>query len=265
MKVQTLGLDSEIADDAEKQSDKTMGFWRRQFSAEPSRKQRIFDWAYGVVIPTACVVLDPIVFKTGFVGRPLLSDFRPFAYLLSATSILVMVAWLLWGKRLSGFCAPVSGLFISGSLVSALVGIVLLPFSAFGVLFFGLGLLGFTPLFAALVYLRNGVRAYRSVPHTDGAFYAAILAGLFSLVVPYVANAEIDRSLSRLLRGDEATIRRETTKLSLVWPLADFRPIASEYFIVDGETDESRKNELKSAYEKLTGERLDTDAPVLMD
>lgn len=265
MKIESLHLDFQTLSDIEAGSlmDEPQGFWKRQFRQEPTEKQRVFDWAYGVVIPTVCVVLDPIVFKTDF-GRPLLAGYRPFAYLLSAVSILAMAAWLLWGKRLSGFCAPIAGLFIFGSLVSSVVGVVLFPFSVIGV-FFVIGVLGFTPLFAALVYLRNGARAYRSVPSTDGAFYAALLAGIFSLVVPYVVNAEINRSISRLLRGNETTIRWETTKLRFVWPLADFDPIASQYLSVSEESDSSRKNELKVAYEKLTGEQIDAAVHRAMD
>src|SRR5215203_824983 len=143
--------------------DEPQGFWKRRFSQEPTRKQRIFDWAYGVVIPLICVAADPIIFRTsGPYGSGLLGSARPFAYLLSAASILAMAAWLLWGERLRWLAAPMAGLFFVGGGVSLLVGLILIPFSVIGLIFFLVGLLGFTPLLSSVVFLRNGLRAYRS-------------------------------------------------------------------------------------------------------
>jgi hypothetical protein len=71
-----------------------LGYWKRQFAEEPTYKQRVFDWLFGVIIPTICVAADPIVFR-GFEGG-LLATYRPFAYILSFISILSMTAFLLW-------------------------------------------------------------------------------------------------------------------------------------------------------------------------
>ena len=45
-----------------------MRFWTRQFHLEPTSRQRRFDWAFGVVLPTICVAADPIVFSS-FLGE----------------------------------------------------------------------------------------------------------------------------------------------------------------------------------------------------
>jgi len=136
-----------------------MRFWTRQFHLEPTSRQRRFDWAFGVVLPTICVAADPIVFSS-FLGEgdALLARYKIFAYLLSSVSIMAMAAWLLWGQRLGGLRPILGGLFMAGSAISLIVGLILLPFSLIGMLLL-IGFLGFTPLFSSFVYFRNSVRA----------------------------------------------------------------------------------------------------------
>jgi len=38
------------------------GFWKRQFSAEPTRAQNIFDVIFGEIGPVLCLIFDPFVF-----------------------------------------------------------------------------------------------------------------------------------------------------------------------------------------------------------
>ena len=183
MKIQSLNLDPNKLMEAEG----SFTFWRRQFQQDPTPKQKSFDWAYGVGIPLVCVAADPIVFTEYGV----LETYRPFAHTLSAASILAMAAWLLWGEKLKWLAAPLAGLFIAGSFVSLIVGLRLLPLSLVG-LFFVIGFLGLTPLFSAIVYLRNGVRAFRSAKlfvEPRVVVQAGLLAALFGLVIPYVINA----------------------------------------------------------------------------
>src|SRR5687767_6414550 len=112
MKIQTHNIESgEITKTDDDAPDSSCGFWKRQFLQRPTRKQRVFDWAYGVVIPVVCVAGDPIVFS----AHGILAEYRPFAHLLSAVSILAMCAWLLWGERLRWLAAPLAGLFIFGA------------------------------------------------------------------------------------------------------------------------------------------------------
>ena len=185
MQVLKLNLE-EMPEPCDELTSESVGFWTRQFQLEPTPSQVKFDWLYGVGVPLLCVVADPIV----FVDHGLLTDYRTFALVLSATSILAMAAWLLWRQKLGWFAAPLAGLFVAGSSVSCLVGLMILPYSIFG-LFFLIGFLGFTPLFSTIVFLRNGVRAL----HASETFLErpvarrlALLTALFSLVVPYVLN-----------------------------------------------------------------------------
>ena len=111
-----------------------MSFWKKQFFAEETKFQKGFDWTFGVVLPLVCMMADPVVFKGhGFVhGTPELGWAKPFAYLLSFISIVVMTGWLILGKRLNWVSAPIAGLFIAGSAISFVVGVVLLPISLLG-------------------------------------------------------------------------------------------------------------------------------------
>jgi len=168
-----------------------MRFWTRQFHLEPTSRQRRFDWAFGVVLPTICVAADPIVFSS-FLGEgdALLARYKIFAYLLSSVSIMAMAAWLLWGQRLGGLRPILGGLFMAGSAISLIVGLILLPFSLIGMLLL-IGFLGFTPLFSSFVYLRNSVRAINGAKTAAPAWevhQGVILAALYSLVVPFVLN-----------------------------------------------------------------------------
>lgn len=182
MAFQSLNLNEE-SDDAR---GSKAGFWRRQFQIEPTESQRQFDWAYGVVIPLICVAADPFIFR----NNGLLADYRPFAYLLSAVSIMAMAAWLLWGKRLGWLAAPLGGLFITGSFVSFIVGAILFPFSLIGLIVL-FGFLGFTPIFSGIVFLRNGFRAIyaaQDLLEERVVWQSAVLTALFALIIPYVIN-----------------------------------------------------------------------------
>jgi hypothetical protein len=250
--MQSLNLDEEPT--------KRPGFWRRQFQQTSTRAQKKFDWAFGVVIPTMCVLLDPIVFRGGISGTALLGDYKPFAYVLSFVSILGMAAWLIWGERLRSGKSFLGGLFFTGSLVSFAVGLILLPFSLIGLIFV-IGALGLTPLFASFVFLRNGVRATRASATTSNKLtlvHGVALSALLSFAVPFTINAEIRSSLDAIRDGDLATIRRETGKLRTVAPLVDFDIMARERFRKDaGEMSTPELRAVDEFYLEMTGSTIE--------
>lgn len=171
--------------------EKAAGFWRRQFRPEVTGGQKKFDWTFGVVLPVICIFFDPVVFESKFHSAGLLAGIKPFAYLLSFMAIMATMAWLLWGEKLRWLGACLSGLFAVSSLTALAIGIFLLPFSLFGLLFFFLGALGFTPLFSAFVFLRNSVRAFSAAKlSADKAVAKNIfaLAAFASAVIPYLFN-----------------------------------------------------------------------------
>lgn len=145
-------------------------FWRRQFSDSPTRRQTIFDLIAGVILPTLCLIFDPIIFKSKVpidcddgTPRPILSPERLaiFAYTLIGLGMLALLIWLIAGKRSPRYAVCFAGIFFAGAVSAAILGLLLLPFSLIGLLLYGLGVLGFIPFLTMIVYLRNGVRAWR--------------------------------------------------------------------------------------------------------
>ncbi|MEO5859668.1 MAG: hypothetical protein ABIR33_12035 [Pyrinomonadaceae bacterium] len=169
-------------------------FLKRQFSAVPTLSQTKFDWYFGVGLPIVCIAADPIVFRNWAASDPsdvLLARYKIFCYVLSAVSILAMAAWLLWRNKLGELRPFLGGLFLLAAATSTLVGIVIAPLGAIGIIFYGLGLLGFVPLFSGFVFLRNSFRALESSAEDMSLKYvvrAAMLAVIYALVVPFVLN-----------------------------------------------------------------------------
>ena len=199
--MQQLGLNENTEIESEK------GFWKRQFQPEATAPQRKFDWLIGVILPVVCFIFDPIVFTDGgFLG----SQYQAFAYILSFVSVMAMAAWLIWGAKLRWLNAFLAGLFIVGSVVSLGIGILIFPISLVGLVIL-IGVLGFTPLFAAVVFLRNAVRAYGAAEPFFGKktlIYSFLLAALFSAVVPPVLNAEINNFKSDTTKIEFSTLMR---------------------------------------------------------
>ncbi|HEV8593577.1 MAG TPA: hypothetical protein VGQ55_15840, partial [Pyrinomonadaceae bacterium] len=153
-----------LNDSSDTEIEERKPFWRRQFQEEATRPQKTFDWIFGVILPTFCAAADPIVFRGAGMGKgPLLGSAKAFAFVLSFVSIMTMIGWLLAGQRLKYFGSAIGGLFFVGALISFCVGLLVLPFSLLGLFFYFIGLLGFVPLFAAFVFLRNGWRAVKIV------------------------------------------------------------------------------------------------------
>lgn len=170
---------------------KPPGFFERQFTIEPTLKQRKFDWACGVVLPTICFAADPFIFRANYgFHSALFADFKVFAYILSSVSILAMAAWLLWGDRLGELRPYIGGFFLTGGIVSLLVGLVISPYSLAGSLLL-IGLLGFTPLFSGFVFLRNAALAINQSTdsyQTGHVGRAVVLGALYGFVIPFVLS-----------------------------------------------------------------------------
>lgn len=119
-----------------------------------SRVDRWFDrrWVIvllGVVLPLACVLFDPYVFRTvsSWRSEGILEEYRPFYYAYFAIGASAFLWWRPAGPWLRGVhraCA----------CAAFLLGVMLLPFSLFGVLLLGLGLLGLAPLVVAALHWR---------------------------------------------------------------------------------------------------------------
>ena len=165
------------------------GFWRRQFGAQVTRKQRRFDVAFGLVLPVLCFVFDPIVFREWFSDAPgLLGRWQFYAYTISALEMVALAAWLFKANGGGRPPAALGGMLLAGGFFSLLVGVVLLPFSLLGLILF-VGVFGFTPFFTAVVYLRNGWRAANPGRSGDGLRAGAAAAFALGFVLALGAPA----------------------------------------------------------------------------
>ena len=122
-----------------------------------------------------------------------------------------MWAWLIWGEKLKWLNAFLAGLFIVGSFISFGIGIIMFPISLIGLFFYFIGALGFTPLFSAIVFLRNSIRAYRAAkPFLEKKIlvYSFLLSALFSAVIPSVINVEVNKFKQEKIKEYKSTRTR---------------------------------------------------------
>ncbi len=245
--MQQLKLNEEIIE-----TELVKGFWRRQFQKDLTAAQKRFDWTFGVALPIVCFVFDPIVFK-GYSAE--LGFAKPFAYILSFTLIMAMSARLIWGEKLKWLNAFLAGLFAVGAVISLGIGVVLLPLSLLGLIIV-IGILGFTPLFTAIIYFRSAFRAYQSAkPFLEKRVLrnAFALSLIFSFVVPYVVNIEIKKSVDAMLDGDAQTIRSNARTLKYVAPITNFDALERKCGYENSYVNDNVNIALKEACAELTG------------
>ncbi len=256
----TLGLgQAGLPRARETRAERRRAFLRRQFDGSPTQAQTNFDIFFGVVLPVACFVFDPLVFKR-FDGHNggWLEDYRFFTYALSALEMAALGVWLAARGRLGEWASAAAGVLLAGALFCFLIGIVLLPFSLLGLIFI-IGVLGFTPFFTGFVYLRNGVRAVRLArnPLSFGAnFLGSLVVGVvlvFSL--PLLAEAGVSRfvnsSVEAMLAGRELSqFELSAARAASLFTEAEFDRLARAY---NTETDPARKARLEAIYRELTG------------
>lgn len=244
------------------------GFWRRQFDRQATAAQKRFDWIFGVILPVICFAFDPVVFKGNAMGTAYLADYKPFAYILSFVSVMAMAAWLIWGAKLKWLGAVLAGLFVVGGLISLGIGIVLFPVSVLGLIIL-VGVLGFTPLFSALVYLRNARRAYQSAkPFLENGVLvnSFVLSAILSAVIPSVANVQIKKTVDEMHKGDARTIRANAQSLRYIAPIVNLDSLALRYQQV--QSNEIKTEEMKAiseAFLMLTGEDIEKKSRILFD
>jgi hypothetical protein len=240
------------------------GFFRTQFGPYETGGQLGFDYAFGVLLPIACFVADPIVFKSTIWGPPLLGNYRFIAYFVSVAEMAILLFWLSARRYVAPFSAPVAGALLAGGIFSTLIGIVILPFSVMG-LVFGIGLAGFTPFLTGLVYLRNGARAMRAQLKNSVfgyRFLIAALAAVLAIGIPGLVGMQLSQTISSsvatFLNGDPVQSAAAANKLrsfSLIISESDLRPMIPAY---QGEANPEKKAAIKQVYSDVTGSDIET-------
>jgi hypothetical protein len=245
-------------------------FLWRQFAPTRTPAQLAFDLIFGVAGPILCFLADPLVFRPGLMGAPLLGRFQLFAYVLSTIAISVLIVWCFLAEYIDAFRAMISGVLVAGAAFSLVIGVVILPFSLIGVLLI-IGLAGFTPFLTAFVYIRNGFRAFpgRTSRHSrESTWTMGVLGGLVALalagVISIQVSSAISRSLSALLHGNpqQAEVAAAQMRWMALLPRESFDEIVEAYQV---EQDPKRKALLKKFYQDMTGQDIDRRLRILND
>ena len=249
---------------------KRPGFWARQFARDSTPAQDKFDVIFAIIMPILVLAGDPVVFKHGIFGRPILEDYQFIAYVVSAVEIGFFLGWRTFRKRVSNFAAAFGGLFLVGATFSAVIGLTILPYSLIGLMLL-IGVLGFTPFFTAFVFLRNGIRALRvQINHSSSEwrFLAAMLGGVLLVGLPVLASIQMENAISAsvntLVSGNviQATEAANRLKWFRFVPDKYSNQIAEAY---GREFDPSKRAILKQAYNDITGDDIEIRHQMLAD
>ena len=117
-------------------------------------KRFVVDLLGGMVLPMLCLAYDPIVFRDGPSGA------IGIGYTQSSDTdvivqMLALVAWMTVGWWFTRWRPCFPGFLFVGAIVSGFIGVLLAFFSLIGLLFYGIGMLGFTPFLTCAVFSRN--------------------------------------------------------------------------------------------------------------
>jgi len=246
-----------------------IGFWKRQFRQTTTGPQLIFDLICGVIGPILCFVFDPIVFQGGLAGPPFLPDYQGVVYLFSGVEIILLCLWLASGKGNEVSNALIGGALLTGGLFCLTIAILLFPLSLIG-LAVGIGLFGFTPFFTGIVYLRNGWRALHSDADKSsrltraGAVCGFLLVAAIPIVLSLQMRSIVSKSVNEIIRADPVRAPYAAQQLAVLrfFASADVDRIVWAYA---SETDENRKQLLKSCYREITGKDIDRRLLILND
>ena len=237
-------------------------FWRRQFHPEATMTQTAFDALFGIVLPLLCFIFDPLVFRGGLLGTPLMGPLQFLAYTIAFIEIATLSIWLFARERVGAYSVAIGGFLYAGALISFLIGVVLLPLTLIGLIFI-VGILGFTPFITAIVFWRNARRAVTL--HSGGANRARKLAAfalgmIFVVGMPLMAHLKISRdardAVQMIQHGDVAQAEDAIERLRLIGYLTETNTDELVWTYSE-ERDEKRRERLARAYTRITGEDIE--------
>jgi hypothetical protein len=237
-------------------------FWGRQFAPSPTGGQIVFDVAFGIALPLICLVADPIVFRESGFGRPLLDGYLMVAGGSMGLGLLSLVAWL----SIRNPPSLLAGLLAGGAVFASLLGLVLLPYSLFGLIAL-IGILGFSPFLTAFVFWRNAVRAFRRGRQGGSmAHVAAVLGFVLACGVPVAAQMYVDHevtgAMEMVLSDDAAAAKRGLAVLKRFRAFAQPDRLVLAY---ESEREPARQAHLAETYRELTGSDIEYRLAILND
>jgi hypothetical protein len=119
------------------------------------------SFAGGVFAPIVCLALDPFVFSGGDEHGPFLGRYWVFFYSLIGVEACTLTLCLWRKARLAPIAGIIAGMLMTGALLAAGIGVLVLPLSLLALLIL-IGVLGLVPFLTAYIYLRHALLAIRS-------------------------------------------------------------------------------------------------------
>lgn len=174
---------------------------RRKFSDSPTPS---IDMLFGVVVPTLCLIFDPVVFRDWlpcFAGGPL-TPYATFAYTAMGLCMVVLTLWIFSAGTINIGLGWMAGILLTGAGLTTMLGIFLLPLNQLGLTLYCVGLLGVTPFLCSFVYFRNSIRILgryrrRNPAQPISISMAAIFMGvIITLTIPALLQWQNPRVLS---------------------------------------------------------------------
>ncbi|MBN1477237.1 hypothetical protein JXA47_10825 [Candidatus Sumerlaeota bacterium] len=206
---------------------------------------------------------DPLIGGIEFLARH-----RVVLYALIAIEVAALIIWLSAGPRLRALCAPLAGVLLAGAICSLSLGILIFPLAVLGLVAL-IGGLGFTPLVTAVVFLRSGIRAIGVARSHLRPRTLAVMAALgfsVTLAIPGLVIWKVDEainlSIQEILSGDETQFESGVERLGQLGILGDVEGLTALYA---EETDLQRREWIAAAYERLTGEDIQTRTRFFVD
>jgi hypothetical protein len=168
------------------------------------------------------LVFDPIVFRPFFDGATtgLLTKYQVFAYVGVILAVFTLALWLILGQRIKSWAGLVTGVFYTSAIFACGAGIILIPFSFIGLLFFGMGVFGLIPFLTAFAFFRNGYRALCLARQTTSrnSLVGLITLGIIIIVaIPLYTQWQtaqiVPQSVQQILEDDTEAVEKAEQRL----------------------------------------------------
>ncbi len=227
-------------------------FWLglREFVLSP-----VYAVGAGIFAPYVCLALQPVLLPGDLTlpGLQFINVFWIFGYGIIGLEMLVLAVWLALKDRLGAWNAPIAGILFVGGLFSGGLGLILLPFSAIGLVIL-IGALGFVPFFTAFAYFVCSERAYRRAEQAmpgPRSFYAALVGVALILGIPGAAQTTASLAVRSAIHEVANGTPEAVEKLR---PWYRFAHRDRLIWACSAEQDPIRRKRLADAYKQLTGE-----------
>lgn len=242
------------------------GFWARHAGSKPTSGQVVFDVVFGILMPLFCFYADPGIVRGGF-STPI-GEVSLFLYAFSGLAIITLAFWLVFGHRVRSATAALVGVLVAGAIISASIGVLILPLTLLGILMV-IGLLGLVPFLTAFVYLRNALRGISRAREASRSprFAAVVLSALFAIAMPLSAqlwaNEVIEQSIAEIIdQNSHQSLVAPVSRIRLLRFAVNTDRLVREY---DGESNPVRRERIGRAYKGITGDEIEIRRAILND